>query len=215
MPEPEVPVIEHFYSDGLYTFLRSDPVQQLMAGRVDLVEIKRVKSYVGQASIRGGVRRIQMSMLPDLDESELAFILCHELAHHVAGVTERHSERWRRECVTLVAEAGELGLLSDARVEQATQMVLHGAASKFRGWPEEARKRRQEREDRREAEREAAVAKGVEPGALVFFRYRGSLWRGEVIRVNQTTVSVGEIGGDRTVLRVPFARLLDVKPNES
>jgi predicted Zn-dependent protease len=150
-----------------------------------------------------------------LDNSELAFILCHELAHHVAGVTEKHSERWRRECVLLVEEAGELGLLSHVRVKQATEMVLHGAASKFRGWPAQARKLKQKREDRREAEREAAVSAGVKPGALVFFRYRDSLWRGEVIRINQTTVSVGEIGGDRTILRVPFARLLEVKPKST
>ena len=38
----------------------------------------------------------------------------------------------------LVREAGELGLLTPERVEQAEAMVLEGAAPRFRGWPEYA-----------------------------------------------------------------------------
>lgn len=215
-PEPPaIPVIERVDSDGLASFLRSEGVQSLMAGLVDLVEIKRVTSYIGQASARNGIRRIRISVQPALDESEITFIVCHELAHHAAGLQEQHGERWRLECLKLVDRAGELGLLSSTRVTQARQMVMHGAASKFRGWPERAREVRAKRKARRSAARAEAVAAGVRPGTIVHFRYRGRLWRGEVVRVNRVTVSVGEPGGDRTLLRVPFTRLLHVETDRS
>ena len=208
---PKVPVIERVHGGELTRRLRSAPMQQLMDGRVDFVEVKYVKSYIGQASMHGSFRLIRMSVRPELEEDALAFILCHELAHHEVGVKRRHCDEWRETCAALVREAGELGLLSEKRVAQAVAMVLDGTATVFRGWPEEAREAEAQREEHREEMLESLRERGLKVGAQVVFRYRGKFVRAEVMRINKVTVSVGEIGSDRTSLRVPFGRVLDVR----
>jgi hypothetical protein len=207
---PEVPVLERVVGGSLTQRLRSDAMQQLMAGRVDYIEVKCVKSYIGQASMDGPFRRIRMSIRPELEDDELAFILCHELAHHEVGVERKHCDAWRETCAALVREAGELGLMSAERVQQAAEMALDGTASIFRGWPEEARKLKQKRDEHREELLEIWRERGLQVGGQIVFRYRGKLLRAEVMRINTATVSVGEIGSRRTALRVPLSRILGI-----
>lgn len=138
-PDDAVPLIEPVHAEDLVPFLRSQPMQELMGGRTDFAQATRAKSYLAQACFWRGRRLIRVSANPELSTSELTFVLCHELAHHMVGLTEKHSDEWRRECMQLVREAGELGLLSGRRVAQAVDMLRYGPVSKFRGWPERAR----------------------------------------------------------------------------
>jgi len=194
-------------SNGLYEFLRSEPVQTLMDGRVDIVQITAAKTYAGQASMRSGLRLIRFSMRHDLPDDAAAFILCHELAHHEVGLREQHSDAWREKCAELAREAGGLGLLSKKRVKEAVQLALDGAATKFRGWPAQAAKFEEQREAAREKMRRQLIQAGVRVGGQIGFEYRGKPVRGEVIRINETTISVGAKGGERTLMRVPFSRV--------
>jgi len=207
----KVPVIELVHGGALAKHLRSEAVQGLMSGRVDFVEIKCVKSYIGQASLQDGLRRIRFSVHPPVDEETLSFIICHELAHHVVGPREKHSDAWREACAELVREAGERGLLSAERVEQALAMTLNGSATKFQGWPDQAQEQRAVRERHRESRLDQLREAGLCCGGQVYFRYRGTLYHAEVMRVNQTTVSVGAPGSGQISLRVPFGRVLGVK----
>ena len=202
-----IPVIERIYSDGLYDLLHTTRMQLLMADRVDLIEINAVKSYAGQASMYRGLRLIRLSVLHELSDDEMAFVICHELAHHEAGLKEQHSDAWREVCARLAREAGKLGLLPRYRVKEAVELALNGAATKFRGWPEDARKLQKERDEARARAREQLIDAGVRVGGQIGFEYRGRKVRGEVIRINPTTISVGEPGGDRTLMRVPFGRV--------
>jgi hypothetical protein len=202
-----VPVVSRIRSDGLHDFLHSPPVQALMADRVDLVQITAAKSYAGQASIRDGLSLIRLSVRHGLADDEMAFILCHELAHHEVGVTQRHSNAWRLACAELVREAGKLGLLPKKRVKQGIRMAEDGTATKFRGWPEQARKFVEKRDEALAQARETLIKAGVRVGGQIGFEYRGRAMRGEVIRINRTTISVGEAGGERTLMRVPFHRV--------
>lgn len=208
---PKVPVIRRVRDGELTPRLLSEPMQQLMDGRVDYVEVKCVKSYIGQASMNGPLRRIRMSIRPPLGDDALAFIICHELAHHEVGVRRKHCDEWREACARLVREAGDLGLMSEKRVEQAVAMVLDGTATVFRGWPEEAQKFEERRDEHREDMLEVLQERGLRVGGQVVFRYRGKLLRAEIMRINKATVSVGEIGSGVTSLRVPFSRVLDVR----
>lgn len=208
---PNVPVIERVRGGALTDHLRSEAVQRLMEGLVDLVEVKRVSGYIGQASTRTGLRLIRISVHPPLDAEAITFVLCHELAHHAAGVRRGHCDAWREACADLVREAGRLGLLPRHRVEQGVAMVLDGTATKFRGWPEEERAFHDRRAQAREATLEDLRERGLRVGGQVVFRYHGKLLRAEVMRVNTATVSVGEIGSGRTSLRVPLSRILDVR----
>ncbi|MFW5868972.1 MAG: hypothetical protein ACOCX2_14200 [Armatimonadota bacterium] len=206
-PRSEVPVIERYYSDGLYEFLRSDRVQRLMADRVDVVQITAAKTYAGQASMHHGQRLIRISMRHDLEDDAMAFVICHELAHHEVGLREQHSDAWRVRCAELAREAGKLGLLSEKRVKEAMRLALDGSATKFRGWPAQAAKFEEQREAAQAKMKQQLVEAGVRVGGQIGFEYRGKPVRGEVIRINSTTISVGEPGGDRTLMRVPFARV--------
>ena len=51
---------------------------------------------------------------------------------------------------------------------------------------------------------------GVEPDAQITLRHRGSIYRGEIIRVNRATVSVGRPGNREVLARVPFVRVRGV-----
>ncbi len=195
------------YVDELLDFLDSDPVQALIAGRVDHIQLTGAKSYAGQASLRNGLRLMRLSVYHQLDLDEMAFVICHELAHHEVGVEDAHSDDWREMCAELAREAGRLNLLPPKRVEQAVHLALEGAATRFRGWPEQARKVLEKREDVRAQNREKLIESGLRVGGEIGFEYRGRKVRGEVIRINRTTVSVGEPGGDRTLVRVPFDRV--------
>ncbi|MFW6438014.1 MAG: hypothetical protein ACOCZ7_03275 [Armatimonadota bacterium] len=206
-PRNEIPIIESYSSDGLYEFLRSDRVQMLMADRVDLVQITAAKTYAGQASMHHGLRLIRISMRHDLPDDAMAFIICHELAHHEVGLREQHSDAWRVRCAELAREAGKLGLLSKKRVKEAVRLALDGAATKFRGWPAQAAKFEEQREAAQAKMKRQLIEAGVSVGGQIGFEYRGKRVRGEVIRINDTTISVGEPGGEQTLVRVPFTRV--------
>lgn len=203
----EVPIHARYPIGELYDLVSSEPVQKLLAGRVDAVQITWAKTYVGRACRRNGLCLIRLSELHDLKDDEMTFIICHELAHHAVGVEQHHSDEWREACAALAREAGELGLLSKRRVKQAVTLALHHPATRFRGWPKQARRFEQERDAARERMREELIETGLRVGGMVGFDYRGSPWHGEVIRINKATVSVGEPGGERTLLRVPFGRI--------
>jgi len=184
-----------------------------MAGVVDVVYLVRVKSYGGQAFRKAGLlgpRCIRLNANCDFDRSEMVLILCHELAHQLAGVQESHSDDWRIAYASFVRQAGRLGLLTPEETDQGVKMALHGAATSFLGWPERAEKLRQAR--RRQAARFRAVLmqSGVKAGSLIVFRYKRRQWRGGVIRLNRYTVSVGEPTGTETLVRVPFQRVLQI-----
>ncbi|MFO7947715.1 MAG: hypothetical protein R6V19_12975 [Armatimonadota bacterium] len=206
-PANTVPIFERVHSGDFYDFMDSEPVQELMAGRADIVEITAAKSYAGQASMLRGLRLVRLSIYHELDHDEMAFIICHELAHHETGLKEQHSDEWRESCADLAREAGELKLLPPKRVKQAVGLALDGTATKFWGWPERAQKRKKEREAALAKLRAKLIEDGVRPGGQIAFKYRGDLVRGEVIRINKTTISVGERGGERTLVRVPFTRV--------
>ncbi len=207
---PEIPVIERVAGGDLTRLLRSESVQRLMHDRVDLVEVKCVKSYIGKAAMRSGVRVIRMSVQPALEDDARTFVLCHELAHHVVGIEQQHCDLWREECAKLVREAGTLNLLSAERVAEGVEMVINGTATRFRGWPEEAREHLKRREERREAQLEELRQDGLAVGSHVVFRYHGKFVEAEVMRVNRVTVSVGPPGSAQTTLRVPLSRVLQV-----
>lgn len=223
-------VIDQAGAPELQAFLESPLVRRLTQGRISLIYLVDVRSYAGQAFMEyglpgltphrarplnrrrknWGLRGVRLRAFDWAEESECVFVLCHELAHHEAGLEEQHSARWREACVALVREAGELGLLPPERAEQAVAMVLGGAASRFRGWPEHAARQERERNDaRREAVSQMRAA-GLEVGAQVRFRYRGTIYRGEVVRLNPKTVTVGEPGKGEGLLRVPYERILGV-----
>lgn len=205
--DSRVPIFTRFPIGELYDLVLSEPMQNLLAGRVDAVQITWAKTYAGRACSRDGLRLIRLSELHEFEDDELTFIICHELAHHAVGVEQHHSDEWREACAALAREAGELGLLSKRRVKQAVTLALHHPATRFRGWPKQARRFEQERDAARENVREQLIESGVRVGGQVGFDYRGRPLRGEVIRINRATVSVGEPGGERTLLRVPFARI--------
>ncbi|MGI5819207.1 MAG: SprT-like domain-containing protein [Armatimonadota bacterium] len=202
-----VPIIERAYCDGLWELMRSEPMQRLLADRVDVVEITAAKTYAGRASMRRGRRLIRLSMRHRLQNDEMAFIICHELAHHEVGLGQQHSDEWREACAELAREAGELGLLSRRRVKEAVRLALDGTATMFRGWPAQAQKFEEDREAAQAKLRAQLIEAGVRVGGMIGFEYRGRPVRGEVIRINTTTISVGEKGGDRTLMRVPFSRV--------
>ena len=89
-------------------------------------------------------------------------------------------------------------------------MVLEGAASRFRGWRNMRRREGREHAHARRAAVAQMCAAGLEPGAQVRFRYRGKLYHGEVVRINPKTVTVGEPGKGRGLLRVPYERILGI-----
>lgn len=209
-PGNEVPIQARFPLGALYDLVSSEPMQKLLVGRVDAVQITSAKTYVGRASRRNGVRLIRLSELHRLKDDEMTFIICHELAHHEVGVEEQHSDGWRETCAALAREAGELGLLSKRRVKQAVTLALHHPATSFRGWPKQAQRFEEKRDAAREEIRERLVEAGLRVGGLVGFEYRGRPWRGEVLRVNKATVSVGAPGDDSTLLRVPFGRITSI-----
>lgn len=209
-PDNAVPLIEPVEADKLIPFLRSEPVQELMGERTDFAQATRAKSYIGQACRWRGQRLVRLSGLLPLEESEFTFILCHELAHHVAGLLDNHSDQWRRECMALVREAGDLELLSMRRVAQAVDMLRYGAVSKFRGWPERAREIKRAKKARRMAARAELVQMGVEPGAIIRYRLGDSVYRAQVIRINRCTVSVGKSGSDEVLRRVAFEAVVGV-----
>lgn len=230
-PRPSVLIIDQVGAPELQDFLESPPVQRLIGNRVHLIYLVDVRSYAGKAfmeygipgltphrahprrgpSWRGiGLRGVRLRAHGWAEASECVFVLCHELAHHVAGLEEHHGPAWREACVELVREAGELGLLTPERVEQAEAMVLEGAASRFRGWPEYAAAKEREHAHARRAAVAQMCAAGLETGAQVRFRYRGKLYHGEVVRINPKTVTVGEPGKGRGLLRVPYERILGI-----
>jgi Fe2+ transport system protein FeoA len=203
-----VPLIETAEVMSIADFLRSEPVQRLMAGRTDFAEVTRAKSYIGQACLWRDRRLVRLSGLLPLEESEFTFVLCHELAHHVAGLLDKHSDQWRRECLALVREAGDLRLLPGRRVAQAVDMLRYGPVGMFRGWPERVRQIKRAKKARRIAVRAELVDMGVEPGAMVRYRLRDTVYRAQVIRVNRCTVSVGKQESDEVLRRVPFERVV-------
>ena len=194
-PNSKVPIKAPFLAGKLCDLLQSPQLQQLLAGRVDVVEVTRASTYAGRATMRNGLRLIRLSDLHALTDEEMVFIICHELAHHETGLSQQHSEAWRESCAELAREAGELGLLSKRRVKQAVTMALHHPATCFRGWPKQAERFEREREAAHEKVREKLIEVGLRVGGVVGFEYRGRPWRGEVIRINKTTVSVGAAGG--------------------
>jgi hypothetical protein len=209
-PRDTVPIHARFPIGELYDLVCSEPMQKLLAGRVDAVQITWAKTYAGRACRRNGLRLIRLSELHDLKEDELTFIICHELAHHEVGVEQQHSAEWREACAELAREAGKLGLLSKRRVKQAVTLALHHAATSFRGWPKQAQRFEEQRDATRENMREKLIEAGLRVGGMVGFEYRGRPWRGEVLRINKATVSVGAPGDDRTLLRVPFGRITSI-----
>ncbi|NLO07754.1 MAG: SprT family zinc-dependent metalloprotease [candidate division WS1 bacterium] len=213
-PPTTVRIIERFYTGDLFEYLESAPMQKLMAGRVDEVEITEARGYAGRATVRNGRRLIRLSVYHDLSDDEMTFIICHELAHHEAGVKNQHSQTWREACARLAEEAGKLGLLPRKRVKQAVQIALDGTATIFRGWPEQVEQFHRSRDAALQRLRAKLVEAGLREGGQVGFDYRGRRTRGEVIRINKSTVSVGEPGGARTLLRVPFTRIKVVYVSE-
>lgn len=206
-----VPVIQLTEADELADMLRATAVQELMSERVDLIELIAVSSYCGKAFVRGnGCRVIRLNTTLELEASEYVMLLCHELAHHAAGLGQRHSQRWREEYAHLIGRAGGLGLLGAAEVECGVHMALYEPASVFYGWPEHASKRRRRRMQQIEDQRTALCELGMAPGAVVVFRYRRRWRQAEVIRVNRHTVTVGEPGTGMALLRVPFQRIVQV-----
>lgn len=223
-------VIDEAGAPELQAFLESPLVRRFTHDRISLIYLVDVRSYAGQAFMEyglpgftphrarplhrrrkdWGLRGVRLRAYDWAEESEVIFVLCHEMAHHEAGLEEQHSARWRAACVKLVREAGELGLLPPERVEQAVAIVHGNAASRFRGWPERAAAReRAQAHARREAVAQMCAA-GLEVGAQVRFRYRGTVYRGEVVRINPKTVTVGEPGKGEGLLRVPYERILGV-----
>ncbi len=209
-PEDAVPLIEPVEADDLVPFLRSNPVQELMSGRTDFAQATRAKSYVGQACQWRDRRLVRLSGRLPLGESEFTFVLCHELAHHVVGLSDKHNGDRRQECMGLVREAGDRSLLCQRRVGQALDMLRYGAVTTFRGWPERAREIERAKKARRIAARAELVDMGVEPGAMVRYRLRDTIYRAQVIRVNRCTVGVGKPGSEKVLRRVPFARVVGV-----
>ncbi len=205
--ESVLDVLNNCFSDELHDFVCSEPMQELLADRVNRVHLTTAKTYAGRAVCSNGERQIRLSKRHGLELDEMTFIICHELAHHEVGLEQQHSDEWREACAELVREAGRLGLLSKRRVKQAVKLALHHPATSFRGWPKQARRFEEERDAARERIREELIEAGLQVGGMVGFDYRGSPWHGEVIRINRATVSVGEPGGERTLLRVPFARI--------
>ena len=182
-----------------------------MSGHVDLIELIAVRSYCGRAFVRGnGCRVIRLNTTLELAASEYIMLLCHELAHHVAGLGRRHSRHWRETYAHLIGRAGSLGLLGAGEVERGVYMALYEPASIFRGWPERAAERRRKHVRQIEQARIALCKLGMVPGAVVVFRYRRRWWQAEVIRVNRHTVTVGEPGTGIALLRVPFQRIVQV-----
>ncbi len=213
--DARVPVVELVSGDELAALMRSAPVQELIAGHVDVIELVAVRSYVGNAiRRRNGVRVVRMNVALDAGDSEHVLVLCHETAHHIAGVRRRHDQSWRNACAELLQRAGSLGLLSEDEVERSVAEVLHGSASIFRGLDGEAGEREWLNSEVLDRDRERLREQGIELGSLVTFRYRNRWWQGEVVQVNRKTVSVGEPGTDVALLRVPFSRIVQAKPPE-
>jgi len=213
--DARVPVVELARDEELAALMRSEPLQELIAEHADVIELVAVKSYVGNAiRRRDGTRVVRMNVALDAGDSEFVLVLCHEVAHHIAGVRRRHDETWRRACAELLRRAGGLGLLSDEEVAQGVDTVLHGAASIFRGWDGPGTGREWLSSEVLDRDRERLREQGIELGSLVTFRYRNRWWQGEVVQVNRKTVSVGEPGKGVALLRVPFGRIVQAKPPE-
>ncbi len=190
-------------------WLRSEPVQQLMAGHVDRVQLVRVKSYHGKAFVhrRHPRRTIRLNVAADPNRADLTLVLCHELAHHVVGVRHHHAARWREAYAALVRRAGDLGLLSEERVHDGVDAALHGPASAGANWRDRRADRTRDRRDAAQRSRHELEAAGVGVGAQVSFEYRGRRWLGEVTRMNRLTASVDAASKTYTHFRVPYQRL--------
>jgi len=211
--DARVPVVELVGGETLAALMRSAPVQELIAGHADVIELVAVKSYGGSAFVRrDGTRVVRLNVALNASASEFVLVLCHELAHHIAGVLRRHDPSWREACADLLRRAGSLGLLSDEEVEQGVDTALHGPASIFRGWDGRPGRREWLRKGVLNRDRDALRERGIEPGSLVTFRYRNQWWRGEVVKVNRKTVSVGQPGTGVALLRVPFGRIVEAAP---
>jgi len=208
-----VPVFDGAESEQLARLARCDRMQQLMAGRTDWVRIVRVSSYGAKAFAPEGklsFRWMRLNAACELEDTEWTVVICHELAHLTAGLEHHHNGHFRATWQELVSEAADLGLLTEEREAQATRMVLVGAASVFRGWPENARRRGAEHEEQLAAIRNELTEMGVAPGVQIVYRYGHGARRAFVIRVNGRTVSVGQPGSGEVLRRVPLNRVLGV-----
>jgi len=209
--EQQVSVLEDAESEQLVRLARSDRMQQLMAGRADWVRVVRVKSYAAKAFApegRLGRRWMHLNAACELEDTEWIVIVCHELAHLTVGLRHHHNDHFRVTWQELVSEATELGLLTEEREAQATHMILVGAASVFRGWPENARKREIERQQRLGAVRDKLIEAGLAPGVEIVYLYGRSARRAFVIHVNERSVSVGQPGSRKVLRRVRLERVL-------
>ena len=201
-----VPIDGMALNPDLAQWLSSPQVQRLVSGRIDVLELVRSKSFCGRAFVKftkPPVRGIRLSVLRDLPNWEWAVLLCHELAHHDAGVRNKHSDEWRRHHARLMRKAGKLGLLMPEQVEEGLDLAFNGPL--WRGDP-----RREHQAERERIKREndghhlgLLLANGLAVGSRVAFDNRGKPVSGTVKRINRRTVTVTQ---DETpiVYRVPF-----------
>lgn len=194
MPAPggHVPVIDRARRPDLAEFLKTAPVQRLVAGHVDGLVLVRVKSYRGRARLRPDAtveREVRLNAGCDPSRGELVVVLCHELAHHRAGMGLHHAPKWRRAYAELVREAQELGLLTREEAEGATDAALHGPSSAGLDWREKRSAREQSKRDSDADALAPLLAAGMRVGSQVAFIHRGKRVVAEVTRINRRTVS--------------------------
>lgn len=175
-------------AEALACWLRSQPVQELMPGKVDVVELKREKSYLGRGALSGpwrDRRAIRLNADHDLEDAERVVLLCHEFAHHVAGLGAQHGTRWRHEWMALSERTFALGLIDADQMDWVRALTKWGPATRFRGHPRRAERLKSEPETRAIVARQRLEQMGVPPGVQIVLRYRRQTWRAEVIRVDR------------------------------
>lgn len=205
-----VEIADRCGAEALACWLRSQPVQQLMTGKVDVVDLKRVKSYLGRAALSGPSRdrrAIRLNADPELEDAERVVLLCHELAHHVAGLRAHHGPRWREEWMALAERAFALGLIAADQMDWVRCLTRWGPATRFRGHPRRAERLKAQREHQGLLGRMRLEEMRVRPGVQVISHYRRQTWRGEVIRINRYTVSIGQPGKRHVIARVPHHKV--------
>lgn len=208
-----VEILDRAERPDLVALLSSQPAQVLMSGKVDLVQLVRVKSYWGKARLRHGSthkRSIRLNVRPNPSRAELILLLCHEVAHHGADLIEHHSQKWRKGYARLVEQAGQLGLLSEEQVREGLDVALNGHVNAAFGWREQQRERVKLREGRAARAKATMLKRGVQVGSIIAFRYKGDNYLGEVVRINRKTISVDTLGNTNHLFRLPFPRVQTV-----
>ena len=201
-----VPIDGIALNPDLAQWLSSPQVQRLLSGRIDVLELVRSKSFCGRAFVsltKPPVYGIRLSVLRDLPNWEWAVLLCHELAHHTAGVRNKHSDEWRKHHARLVRKAGKIGLLTPEQVEEAVDLALNAPVNADINWREGLAERERIKREHDGHHLGLLLANGLTVGSRVAFDNRGKPVSGTVKRINRRTVTVTQ---DDTpiVYRVPF-----------